>query len=117
PPVDASQLPRRDTRPPPPVPNTADVVPRTLYDQLLAEKSELQQKLLAILSDRSSGHMVPRELFDQVQEEKRQLQEKMMQMVDELIKARSGPPSQQTQATGPRRVAPVRPLPGRKGSE
>lgn len=94
---------------PPPVLTQAELVPRALYEQLLAEKNELQNKLVAVLSDRTGAAVVPRELFDQVQEEKRQLQEKMMQMVDELLRARGG------SSSGPRRMAPVRPLPGRKG--
>lgn len=104
--------PQLPLRPPPPLPGAGEeMVPRHLYDALLAERNELQAKLLSVLSQQSGGAMVPRELFDQVQEEKRQAQEKLMQMMDELLRQRSGPGGM-----GPRRAAPVRPFPGgRKG--
>ena len=88
-------------------PATGDQVPRTLYDQLLQEKQELQQRLISVLDERSGGAMVPRELFNQVQEEKRLLQEKMMMMLDELLKLRSQPTAAER--------ARLRPFPGRKG--
>jgi hypothetical protein len=95
------------TRSLPPPPGGA--VPRALYDQLLAEKQELQQRLIAVLDERSDGTMVPRELFDQVQAEKRLLQEKMMMMLDELLKLRSQP-------AAPERNR-IRQFPGRKGGD
>jgi hypothetical protein len=82
-------------------------VPRALYDQLLQDKHDLQQRLIAVLDERSGGSRVPRELFDQVQEEKRLLQEKMMMMLDELLKLRSAPTAAER--------ARMRPFPGRKG--
>ena len=88
-------------------PAHGDQVPRTLYDQLLQEKQELQQRLITVLDERSGGAMVPRELFNQVQEEKRLLQEKMMMMLDELLKLRSQPTAAER--------ARLRPFPGRKG--
>ena len=60
---------------------------------LMQEKQELQQRLYAVLEDRSKSDAVPRELFDQVQAEKRQLQEKMMLMLDELLRLREQPAS------------------------
>src|SRR5713226_4136725 len=56
--------------------HSGDAVPRSMYEALVTEKHELQQKLFAVLDERSSSDLVPRELFDQVQAEKRQLQEK-----------------------------------------
>jgi len=89
------------------VPPAGDHVPRALYDQLLQEKQDLQQRLIAVLDERSGGSRVPRELFDQVQEEKRLLQEKMMMMLDELLKLRSAPTAAER--------ARLRPFQGRKG--
>jgi|GEM_PF-889266 len=66
-------------------------VSRRMYDALLAEKQELQQKLLSVLESRRDEATVPRELFDQMQAEKRQLQEKMMLMLDELLRLRQQP--------------------------
>lgn len=90
-------------------PITADAVPRSMYDALLAEKHELQQRLYAALEERNTSDRVPRELFDQVQAEKRQLQEKMMLMLDELLRLRktSSEPSEQQGSN-------VRPFPGSK---
>ncbi len=89
------------------LPPAGDQVPRALYDQLLQDKHDLQQRLIAVLDERSGGSRVPRELFDQVQEEKRLLQEKMMMMLDELLKLRSTPTAAER--------ARLRPFPGRKG--
>ena len=88
-------------------PAHGDQVPRILFDQLQQEKQELQQRLIAVLDERSGGAMVPRELFNQVQEEKRLLQEKMMMMLDELLKLKSQPTAAER--------ARLRPFPGRKG--
>src|SRR5262249_7780670 len=70
---------------------SGETVPRAVYEALLAEKQELQQRLYAALDERNTSDKVPRELFDQVQAEKRQLQEKMMLMLDELLRLRQQP--------------------------
>ncbi|HUJ28878.1 MAG TPA: DUF4388 domain-containing protein, partial [Myxococcales bacterium] len=89
-----------------------DAVPRAMYDALMAEKHDLQQRLYAVLEERSKSDAVPRELFDQVQAEKRQLQEKMMLMLDELLRLRQQPhPSKDDDFSN------VRPFPGGRKSE
>ena len=95
-----------------PAPRAAETVPRAVYEQLAAEKQDLQKKLFAILEERNHPDKVPRELFDQVQAEKRQLQEKMMLMLDELLRLRQSPaaPSEQR---GPN----VHPFPGNRKNE
>ena len=60
-----------------PAASAPETVPRAVYEQLSAEKQELQKKLFALLEERNNSDKVPRELFDQVQAEKRQPQEKM----------------------------------------
>ena len=90
----------------------AETVPRAVYEQLAAEKQELQKKLFALLEERNTSDKVPRELFDQVQAEKRQLQEKMMLMLDELLRLRESP-SAQSEPRGPN----VRPFPGSRKNE
>jgi hypothetical protein len=88
-------------------------VPRTVYDALVAEKQDLQHRLFAALEERNTSDKVPRELFDQVQAEKRQLQEKMMLMLDELLRLRQEPGSQQEDPRGTN----VRPFPGSRKNE
>ena len=87
-------------------------VPRALYDALLAEKQQLQQKLLSVLQERRDEATVPRELFDQMQAEKRQLQEKMMLMLDELLRLRQQPAGEEKDPRGN-----VRPFPGSRKNE
>ena len=91
----------------------AESVPRALYESLLAEKQELQQRLYAALDERNTSDKVPRELFDQVQAEKRQLQEKMMLMLDELLRLRQQPGKPEQEERGPN----VRPFPGSRKNE
>ncbi|MGZ6143830.1 MAG: hypothetical protein ACXWLM_10865, partial [Myxococcales bacterium] len=95
-------------------PVAADSVPRSVYEALLAEKQELQQRLYAALEERNTSDRVPRELFDQVQAEKRQLQEKMMLMLDELLRLRqsSSEPEPEKEQRGN-----VRPFPGSRKNE
>jgi hypothetical protein len=88
-------------------------VPRALYESLLAEKQELQQRLYTALDERNTSDKVPRELFDQVQAEKRQLQEKMMLMLDELLRLRQQPGKSEPEERGPN----VRPFPGSRKNE
>ena len=95
-----------------PAPHTGETVPRAVYEQLAAEKQELQKKLFALLEERNHSDKVPRELFDQVQAEKRQLQEKMMLMLDELLRLRQSP-DQPTEQRGPN----VHPFPGSRKNE
>lgn len=90
----------------------AETVPRAVYEALLAEKHELQQRLYAALEERGTSDKVPRELFDVMQAEKRQLQEKMMLMLDELLRLRQQP-AQATEERGPN----VRPFPGTRKNE
>ena len=87
-------------------------VPRALYDALLLERQQLQQKLLSVLQERRDEATVPRELFDQMQAEKRQLQEKMMLMLDELLRLRQQPSREEKD---PR--SNVRPFPGSRKNE
>lgn len=89
----------------------ADAVPRAMYDALMAEKHDLQQRLYAVLEERSKSDAVPRELFDQVQAEKRQLQEKMMLMLDELLRLRQQPAQKDDERGN------LRPFPGGRKSE
>ena len=89
-----------------------ETVPRAVYEQLAAEKQELQKKLFALLEERNNEGRVPRELFDQVQAEKRQLQEKMMLMLDEMLRLRQSPPAP-TEQRGPN----VHPFPGSRKNE
>jgi len=90
----------------------ADAVPRAMYEALLAEKQDLQQRLYAVLEERNKSDAVPRELFDQVQAEKRQLQEKMMLMLDELLRLRQQPQQAEKDQRGN-----VRPFPGSRKNE
>jgi hypothetical protein len=90
-----------------------DSVPRALYDSLMKEKQDLQQKLFSLLEERNKSDAVPRELFDQAQAEKRQLQEKMMLMLDELPRLRQSGPPEQKEEPGPN----VRPFPGSRKNE
>jgi hypothetical protein len=92
---------------------SGDSVPRALYDSLMREKQELQQKLFSMLDERSKSDAVPRELFDQAQAEKRQLQEKMMLMLDELLRLRQSGPAEEKEERGPN----VRPFPGSRKKE
>ena len=87
-----------------------EVVSRRLYDALLVEKQELQQKLLSVLESRRDEATVPRELFDQMQAEKRQLQEKMMLMLDELLRLRQQPEKEDPRGN-------LRPFPGSRKNE
>ena len=89
-----------------------ETVPRAVYEQLAAEKQELQKKLFALLEERNNEGRVPRELFDQVQAEKRQLQEKKMLMLDEMLRLRQSPPAP-TEQRGPN----VHPFPGSRKNE
>jgi hypothetical protein len=91
----------------------AETVPRAVYEALMAEKQELQQRLFAVLEERNASDRVPRELFDQVQAEKRQVQEKMMLMLDELLRLRQQPGSQEKDERGTN----VRPFPGNRKNE
>jgi len=88
----------------------SEAVPRAVYQALLAEKKELQQRLYAVMEERSKSDAVPRELFDQVQAEKRQLQEKMMLMLDELLRLRQQPAAEKERGN-------VRPFPGSRKNE
>lgn len=92
---------------------SGEVVPRAVYESLLAEKQALQQKLFSVLDERNTSDRVPRELFDQVQAEKRQLQEKMMLMLDELLRLRQQPGASEQEEPGPN----VRPFPGSRKNE
>jgi uncharacterized protein DUF4388 len=89
PPADEAPLPEAVGQPA--RPQAGDSVPRSMYEALLREKQDLQQRLYAALEERNAADRVPRELFDQVQAEKRQLQEKMMLMLDELLRLRQEP--------------------------
>jgi hypothetical protein len=91
----------------------AEAVPRALYEAIVAEKQELQQRLIAVLEERNASDRVPRELFDQVQAEKRQVQEKMMLMLDELLRLRQQPGAQEKEERG----ANVHPFPGSRKNE
>jgi hypothetical protein len=93
--------------------HSGDAVPRRMYEALVAEKHELQQKLFSVLDERSSSDLVPRELFDQVQAEKRQLQEKMMLMLDELLRLRQQP----EEKGGSSEKSNVRSFPGSRKKE
>jgi len=90
-----------------------DSVPRALYDSLMKEKQDLQQKLFSLLEERNKSDAVPRELFDQAQAEKRQLQEKMMLMLDELPRLRKSGAPEEKEEPGPN----VRPFPGSRKNE
>src|SRR5260370_26304557 len=85
----------------------SDAVPRKIYEALLTEKQELQQRLYAAMEERNKSDAVPRELFDQAQAEKRQLQEKMMLMLDERLRLRQQPAAEKEKDRGN-----VRPFPG-----
>jgi len=93
--------------------HSGDAVPRSMYEALVTEKHELQQKLFSVLDERSSSDLVPRELFDQVQAEKRQLQEKMMLMLDELLRLRQQP----EEKGGSSEKSNVRSFPGSRKKE
>jgi hypothetical protein len=93
---------------------STDSVPRAMYDALVAERHELQQKLFAVLDNKSDT--VPRELFDQVQAEKRQLQEKMMLMLDEMLRLRQQEPSS-SQSSSSQEKSNVRSFPGSRKKE
>ncbi len=115
-PLEPAQVPHAAHLAPPPwahAPVAQDAVPRGMYDALMAEKQELQQKLLSVLQERRDEATVPRELFDQVQAEKHQLQEKMMLMLDELLRLRQQPaPEKEKDPRGN-----VRPFPGSRKNE
>jgi hypothetical protein len=94
-------------------PLPADSVPRALYDSLMREKQELQQRLFSLLDERNKSDAVPRELFDHAQAEKSQLQERMMLLLDELLRLRQSAQPEEKEERGPN----VRPFPGSRKKE
>ena len=94
-------------------PPPADAVPRALYDSLMREKQELQQRLFSLLDERNKSDAVPRELYDHAQAEKSQLQERMMLLLDELLRLRQSAQPEEKEERGPN----VRPFPGTRKKE
>lgn len=63
-----------------------DSVPRVLYDELVAEKRELERRLFALIEQQGLADVVPRTIFDQVQGEKAELKAQLVSLLDEVIR-------------------------------
>lgn len=69
-----------------PTTDRRDMVPRAMYEALLEEKREIEQRLLALLDTQRDVEVIPRAALEEWQAEKLELRRQVASLLDELIR-------------------------------